>query len=307
MTGLDPRGIYEIDRATVAEELGRAPGTGPVLVHLLDGFVDAGGVGRRVREHLLEHGGRRVATFDVDQLLDYRSKRSTMTFDASRWADYDEPVLAIDLLHDAEGSPFLVLHGAEPDLQWERFVAAVTQVVDELRVSLVATVHGIPMAVPHTRAATATVHGTSDALVGAAPAWFGRAEVPASASALLEYRLGRSGHDAIGHAVHVPHYAAQTPYAPGAMHGLTLLEGATGLDLWSGEVSEESQEALAEVARQVAGSDELTALVEGLERQYDAFAQSEARSLLAQEERLPSADELGAELERFLAQQHGGE
>jgi hypothetical protein len=43
--------------------------------------------------------------------------------------------------------------------------------------------------------------------------------------------------------------------------------------------------------------------VSALERQYDAFvAAQENRSLLAQED-LPSGDELGAEFERFLAQQ----
>jgi hypothetical protein len=47
-------------------------------------------------------------------------------------------------------------------------------------------------------------------------------------------------------------------------------------------------------------------VVEALERQYDAFvAAQENRSLLARDEDLPSGDELGAEFERFLAQQAG--
>ena len=45
-------------------------------------------------------------------------------------------------------------------------------------------------------------------------------------------------------------------------------------------------------------------MVAALERQYDAFvAAQENRSLLARDEDLPSGDELGAEFERFLAQQ----
>jgi len=44
--------------------------------------------------------------------------------------------------------------------------------------------------------------------------------------------------------------------------------------------------------------------VEALERQYDAFIEAqENKSLLARDEDLPSGDELGAEFERFLAQQ----
>jgi hypothetical protein len=306
---LDPRDIYEIDREAVAETLGpdAGVGTGPVLVHVLRGFIDAGGVGEVVREHLEERfTARRLVTFDVDQLLDYRSKRATMTFDASRWAAYDEPELAIDHLTDTEGTGFLVLSGPEPDLQWERFVAAVTQIVEELGVSLVATAHGVPMAVPHTRPSTATVHATRTELVGSHPSWFGRAEVPASAAALLELRLGEHGHDAVGFAVHVPHYVAQSPYAPAALHALRMLQGTTGLDLDAEAFSERATDALEEVGRLVSGSDELTALVRGLEQQYDAFARSlGAASLLADETQLPTADEIGDELERFLAQHSG--
>jgi predicted ATP-grasp superfamily ATP-dependent carboligase len=303
---LDPRGIYEIDRDAVTQTFGPSPaeGTGPALVHLLRGFIDAGGIGEVVREHLAERfTSRRLVTFDVDQLLDYRSKRATMTFDGSRWAAYEEPELAIDYVTDAEGTGFLVLSGPEPDLQWERFVAAVTQVVDELGVSLVATAHGVPMAVPHTRASTATVHATRAELIGSAPSWFGRAEVPASAAALLELRLGESGHDAVGYALHVPHYVAQTPYLPAAVHALRLLQGATGLELDAGALAERAAEALDEVGRLVEGSDELAALVHGLEQQYDSFTRSASTpGLLAEDAALPTADEIGAELERFLAQ-----
>ncbi len=45
-------------------------------------------------------------------------------------------------------------------------------------------------------------------------------------------------------------------------------------------------------------------MVTALERQYDAFVSAqENRSLLASDEDLPSGEELGAEFERFLAQQ----
>jgi hypothetical protein len=43
-------------------------------------------------------------------------------------------------------------------------------------------------------------------------------------------------------------------------------------------------------------------VVHQLEQQYDAFVSGRGRSLIAESE-LPTADELGAELERFLAEQ----
>ena len=62
----------------------------------------------------------------------------------------------------------------------------------------------------------------------------------------------------------------------------------------------------AKINEQVGASAEVAQVVEALERQYDAFvAAQENRSLLARDEDLPSGDELGAEFERFLAQQAG--
>ena len=60
------------------------------------------------------------------------------------------------------------------------------------------------------------------------------------------------------------------------------------------------------INEQVEASGEVAQVVTALERQYDAFvAAQENRSLLARDEDLPSGDELGAEFERFLAQQAG--
>ncbi len=59
-----------------------------------------------------------------------------MTFAKDHWEDYDAPELALSLLRDAEGTPFLLLAGLEPDREWEAFTAAVMQLSAELRVRL---------------------------------------------------------------------------------------------------------------------------------------------------------------------------
>ena len=121
-----------------------------------------------------------------------------MTFDQTTWASYAEPELVVDLVQDAEGVPFLLLHGVEPDVQWERYVAAVRQIVERFDVPLTVGLHGIPMGIPHTRPLSVTAHATRPELVADHTSWFGTVQVPASASALLELRLGQSGHDAVG-------------------------------------------------------------------------------------------------------------
>lgn len=304
---LDPRDIYDVD-VDVAERVDEAArrGAGPVLVHALRGFVDAGHAGQVAVDHLRGVGpSRRLVTFDVDQLVDYRSRRPVMTFD-SGWTAYEDPELVVDLLEDAQGVPYLLLHGVEPDLQWERWVAAVRQVVERFDVPLVVGVHGIPMAVPHTRPVSVTAHATRAELVADHTSFFGTVQVPASASALLELRLGESGHDAMGFAVHVPHYLAQSPFPAAGVAALRHVERATGLDLALAVLESAASRTLREVERQVEESSEVAAVVQALEEQYDAFTRSVGRtSLLAQSTQLPTAEEIGAELERFLAEQTG--
>lgn len=297
-----PHELYTVER-DVAAELSATTGA-PVLLHVLRGFVDAGGAAELVAEHLLERfPSRRLVTFDVDQLLDYRARRPMMTFDVSRWRDYDAPQLVVDVLQDTEGTPFLLLHGLEPDVQWERFAGAVREVVERFGVSLTVGLNGIPMGVPHTRPVSVTAHGTRPELVDA-KGWFGTVQVPASIGSVLEYRLGRWGHDAVGFAVHVPHYLAGSGFPPAAVAGLRQIEDVTGLALDARALEPAARQALAAVERQVSGSEEVAIVVRALEEQYDALTSSlERPSLLADASDLPTADEIGAELERYLAEQ----
>jgi predicted ATP-grasp superfamily ATP-dependent carboligase len=307
---LDPQDIVAVDEAAIAATLGNVPhgersAAGPVLVHALLGFVDAGNIGQLAADHLVEaFDVTRLATFDIDQILDYRSKRPHMTFRTDRWVDYDEPFLALEHVRDAEGTGFLLLRGAEPDAQWERVIAAVRSLIRRFGVSLTVGFHGVPMGVPHTRPLTFSAHGTRDGLTEGYTSFFGTVKVPGSMAALLEYRLGNSGHDALGFVIHVPHYLAQLKYVPAAVIALQNIERATGLDLATGRLDAAAQQATVDVEKQLADSAEVRAVVRALEEQYDHFADRLASSgLIADPTTIPTADELAAEFERYLQQQ----
>ncbi|MFD6950650.1 proteasome protein [Nocardiopsis sp. TSRI0078] len=286
---------------------------GLAMLVCLDGFVDAGHTGRQMVTSLFERfTAEEVATFDTDRLVDYRSRRPTMTFVENTWTAYDAPKLALYRMHDEEDAPFLLLHGPEPDREWEAFAAAVERLVNHFSVTLSISTHGIPMAVPHTRPVTVTPHSTRPELVEGHTPWIGRVEVPGSATALLEYRLGESGHDFVGYAVHVPSYLAQSQYPRAAIAATEYVAGATGLALPTSGLEEAARTTDVDIAEQVAASEEVQRVVANLERQYDDIMSSrtdpEERPTLPladDEAKLPTADELGAELERYLAEREG--
>ncbi|MFG1884862.1 proteasome assembly chaperone family protein [Micromonospora sp. NPDC049102] len=296
---LDPHELYQL--TDDLPELGQ-----PVLIQALTGFVDAGNASRLAREQLLTSlEGRPIATFDVDQLFDYRSRRPVMTFNEDHWESFDAPELELHLLHDDDETPFLLLTGPEPDLQWERFSAAVAGLAARLDVRLTVGLNSIPMAVPHTRPTGVTAHATRPELISGYEPWLQRVQVPGSVGHLLEFRLGEQGRDALGFAAHVPHYVAQTEYPAAAEVLLSAVSRSTGLLLPGDGLRSAAEVVRVEIDRQVAQTEDAAALVQALEEQYDAFARGRGeRSLLAPDAGpLPTADELGAELERFLAEQ----
>src|SRR6201995_3062210 len=266
---MQPEELYELDTDPELDTEGAA------LLVYLEGFMDAGAAGRLLTEHLLdafEH--TTVARFNTDRLLDYRSRRPLMTFDGGKWETYEAPELSIFKLADAEGKPFLLLTGPEPDHEWESFVAAARTLAERLGAGPMITYFGVPMGIPHTRPLGVITHATRPGLVVPKVPLPSKLQVPASASALT------------------------------LIHALTE---APGLDLPALELREAADRTNTLIDRQVEESTEVAELVQGLEEQYDAAAAHDGENLLAEGEQMPTADELAAQFEQFLAEQGGSE
>ncbi|MGW1197722.1 PAC2 family protein [Streptomyces sp. NPDC002536] len=309
---LDPQGLYEWEpKGLAVADLALAQDTaGLVMLYHFDGYIDAGETGAQVVERLLDGLPHQVvARFDHDRLVDYRARRPLLTFRRDHWSGYEPPAIELHLVQDATGAPFLLLAGPEPDVEWELFAAAVRQLVERLGVRLSVNFHGIPMGVPHTRPVGITPHGNRVDLMPGHRRYFDEAQVPGSAEALVEFRLAEAGHDVLGVAAHVPHYLARSAYPDAALIALEAVTAATGLVLpdTAHGLRTAALRTQEQIERQIAeGDEELVALVRGLEHQYDAVAGADTRgNLVAEPVDLPSADELGAEFERFLADREG--
>jgi predicted ATP-grasp superfamily ATP-dependent carboligase len=278
---------------------------GLVLVHDLAGEFDAAHAGALAGSHLLATLPHEViARFDVDSLVDYRAHRPRMTFNGDHYESFTAPELLLYALEDDAGEPFLLLHGAEPDFAWERFIAAVAGLVERLGVTSVVALQAIPMPVPHTRPVTVTAHATRRQLIADYPVYWGEMRIPGSVAALLELRMGEAGIDACGIAAHVPHYLAQATFPAASLTLLEHLSRLTGLHLPTETLREAAEAHRTEVDEQIARSSENTAVVAALEQQYDQFTSArEGSELLSEIGEVPSGEEIGAELERFLAEQ----
>ena len=296
---LDPAGLFSLIQEL--PELDR-----PVLVVALDGFIDAGNAAQLARTHLLGSlESQVIATFDVDQVFDYRGRRPEMLFVTDHWESYTAPELKLHAVRDSAGTDFLLLAGAEPDLQWERFAAAVELIVQRLGVRLVIALDAIPMGVPHSRPATVIARGSSPELVGEYSNWLGTVQVPASAGHLIEFRLSESGVDSTGFAVNVPHYLAHLDYPAAALTLVECVAKAAGLVLPTEALQEAATASRIDLDVKVAASEQITAVVRALEQQYDEIVAGRSRGLVAEGARLPTADEIGAEFEQYLLQQQG--
>ncbi len=297
---LDPQSLYNVSDSISDDPSLR----GLPLIAGFTGFVDAGHVVAQVRDELLGSLDHEVlAVFDTDQLIDYRSRRPRITFEEDHLRDYQPPALELQVLEDGLGERFLLLSGMEPDLQWERFCAAVGQLISALEVPLVTWVHSLPMPVPHTRPLGVTVHGNrGDLIEGMGSAWRPTAELQASIGHLLELRLMEAGRDVVGYVVHVPHYLAEAEYPPAAVTALEYLGASIGRVLPTDRLREAGRDVARQIARQVDNSAEVQGVVSSLEKRYDEHAESSRRSLLIKQNmELASAEELGAAVEAYLA------
>lgn len=285
--------VHTKDRIVVPKDL--------PLVVALSGFTDAGSAVQLTKDHFAGIAqSQLIGAFDNDELYDYRARRPEIEFIEDHLEEYRPPRLEIHLCSDALGSQFLFLSGYEPDFRWESFITEVIDLAHSWDVSRLVWAHSIPMPVPHTRGLGATISGNQTQFALDHSVWRPKTTLPTTAGHLLEYRFVEAGFDAVGITLLTPHYLADTSYPGAALAVIDLLCLATGLVFDVNELQEEQQVFLGKITEQIDQNPELVNMLAGLEERYDSYRQSMESDNL-QSDDIPSADELAAELERFLA------
>lgn len=298
------RRMYELEYP--APEVASGQHTGPTLIVALQGYADAGHAVEASADHLLAAlDSRSVASFNNDELIDYRSRRPTVTMDNHQLTGIEDLSLGIRVLRDTKGKSFLLLSGPEPDLRWEAFTESVADLAEKFEVDRTICLYSAPMAVPHTRPLVVSAHGNSVEMVRDMFTYDAKVIMPGSASMMIERALHKRGLNVAGYTAHVPHYLAASPY-PAATHELLDAVARTSdLALPLRSLEQDSVRVTAQLTEQVEDSAEIQHVVHQLEQQYDEelerYRNAHPKAMLPGEQDMPTGDEIGEEFERFLA------
>ena len=290
-----------------------APDVGPkngglTMVVALQGYADAGLAVAGSAGHLIDALDHRpLVNFNNDELVDYRSRRPAVTMVGDAVAESAELDLSLQVVRDNAGNPFLLLSGPEPDLRWDAFSEAVADLAERFDVQRTVSLYSAPMTVPHTRPLGIIAHGNDRELLSGHRTWGQRVTVPGAASLRIELELNRRGRKTCGFTAQVPHYVAASDYPLAALRLLEAVADAGDLDFPLTALEREADKVAEILAEQASDSEEVAGIVHMLERQHDEEerrrATLESNPLVREDGTMPSADELGAEFERFLASQ----
>lgn len=296
---LDPTALFRLSPHLDADNCNQHADERPTLLVTLGSFGDAGETQALIDNHLLERfANHKLGNFDVDQLFDYTGRRPTIVFDHNHFRQYEAPEIALHKVTDASGKDFLLLNGPEPSLQWERMAASIEELMNRFNVDRTVILQSMPAPAPHTRPVHVSGYATDPALLGDRDGIPGVFQMGASFTGLLTLRLGEHGKDVVGLVAHVPHYLSDNPYPEAAIALLNQVGAAGGLQVSPGPELQAAAEATRRmVDAQVAQSEEAQQVVAALEEQFERWM--DARALTTQAD-VPSADEIGAEVEEFL-------
>jgi proteasome assembly chaperone (PAC2) family protein len=263
----------------------------PVLVTAFDGWVDAAGAATTAANHVAADG-EQIAVFDADQLIDYRARRPVLDIVDGDLKELSWPEITVRSARAGERD-VVVLTGPEPDFRWHELSDAVLDLVVRLGVVESVTLGSLGLAVPHTRPTQITATSSRPEVLGPDDQRTeGLLRVPAAAVSVIEMNLRDHGIPTIGFFAQTPHYVTAT-YAPAVLALLERLGRHLDVVLPLDSLPADATSQREQLDRIVEQRPEIKEYVERLEAAFQPGWS------------IPSADELGAEIERFLRREGG--
>jgi proteasome assembly chaperone (PAC2) family protein len=272
----------------------------PVMVCAFKGWNDAGEAATAALSYIRgSFEARDIAEIDPEEFYDFTAVRPTvrLTDGSVREVDWPANTISVAPVQGADGD-LVLLEGVEPSLRWRRFTDDVIGVARELGAGLVITLGALLADVPHSRPVSINGITSDDSLIerlGFEPPTY---EGPTGIVGIVQQACAAAGIPAVSLWASVPHYVAASPNPKVALALVRAFEGATSLAVDGGELEEAAEDYERQVTAAVASDPEVKAFVERLESAMDEVNAENPPD----EGRLPSADTIASDFQRFLRQ-----
>jgi proteasome assembly chaperone (PAC2) family protein len=262
------------------------------VVVAFSGWFDGASAATGAVEHLIRHtGATRLAHIADDRFVDLQQSRPRVVLrdGVTRTVEWQENVLyATDGAVD--GHELVLLAGVEPHYAWREFAGLIVAAALGTEARLVVTLGATPAQTPHTRMPSVQSSSASPMLATNLGLRRPRYEGITGIIGVLQTELDSRAFPAISMQVGVPFYATGATNWKAAAALLRNLERVTGVPTGHQDLAPRITEWEAMVDEALSESPEGLAMLPRLEAAFDRET----------EQQLPSADDLAAELERYL-------
>ena len=190
----------------------------------------------------------------------------------------------------------VLFQGVEPSLRWRTFTHAVVEAARELGVKMVITMGALLADVPHSRPVHITGLASNAKLVERLGFARSSYEGPTGVVGVLHDACAKGRIPSASLWASVPHYVAAAPNPKAALALIRSFEGLAGIAVDATDLEEASEDYERQVNAAVASDPEVKEFVERLEETMDEATDE------PMPERIPSADSIAREFQRFLRQ-----
>jgi hypothetical protein len=285
-----------VDDVLELETEGLTPLRSPVMLIGLTGLFDIGGAATTAVDRFAPaETAVTVGEVDPDPFYDFTQERPHVELDDGEVRVIRWPENRFDVVTGRGGRDLVVLVGVEPHLAWRTYADCIVRVATELGCEAVVTVGSAAEGVPHTRTPLVTGSTTDPGLARSLgigqPSYQGVTGV----IGVVQTALADAGIPSVSLRVGIPHYLMNAEHPQAVASLQTHLSHVLGVP-----VPDDDGELAGDIDRwrllhdEVVESDtQLQMYVRMLEADHDRRAEAA----------IPTADDIGAQFERFLDEQ----
>lgn len=280
----------------------------PVLLIALEGWIDAGTAAATAMGLLVGRADPEpIAEFSIDRLLDHRARRPIMHLVNGLITSLSWPSIELRAANDSSGNDLLLLAGAEPDFEWESFCDTVVSFAHTFGCRMAVTLGAYPAAVAHTRETSLSVTTSSMELSSSLHGYArGTLDVPSGIHSVLDIALNEAGIPTLGLWSQVPHYVSAMSYPAASVALIEGLSDVAGLNIEHSELVSDATATRLRLDELVHENPQHETMVQQLEELMDQGVGGPDDAPTIGFDRIPSADELAAEVQDFLNRRPGG-